>query len=92
MKIMCMKCRHATETTGAHESMAKNGRAMVKGNCAVCGCKKCQFVKGGVKKGAGFLDFLSDFGTKVALPIATQIAVKRLGGKIKRKRAKKLVM
>ena len=45
----CVKCkRHTvTETNNLHHFVAKNGRVMLKGTCAVCGKTKTQFVKSG---------------------------------------------
>ena len=41
----CLKCNNITETINPSYSITKNNRNMLKGNCAVCGRVKCQFVK-----------------------------------------------
>ena len=43
----CVKCKRHTETNNLHHFVAKNGRVMLKGTCAVCGKTKTQFVKSG---------------------------------------------
>jgi len=43
----CVKCERHTETNNLHHFVAKNGRVMLKGTCAVCGKTKTQFVKSG---------------------------------------------
>lgn len=45
MKIFCVKCKTKTDTSKLTHTTAKNGRAMVKGVCDVCGGKKAQIVK-----------------------------------------------
>ena len=46
--MYCVKCRKPTET---EYGLSKNGRHMKRGNCAVCGIVKSQFVKATVKGG-----------------------------------------
>ena len=41
----CLKCKIITETINPYRAVTKNNRNMIKGNCAVCGRVKCQFVK-----------------------------------------------
>ena len=43
----CVKCKRHTETNNLHHFVAKNGRLMLKGTCAVFGKTKTQFVKSG---------------------------------------------
>ena len=43
----CVKCKRHAETNNLHHFVAKNGRVMLKGTCAVCGQTKTQFVKSG---------------------------------------------
>ena len=43
----CVKCKKHTETNNLRHFVAKNGRVMLKGTCAVCGKTKTQFVKSG---------------------------------------------
>ena len=43
--MYCIKCKNITETINPSYSVTKNNRNMLKGNCAVCGRVKCQFVK-----------------------------------------------
>jgi Domain of unknown function (DUF5679)/Phospholipase A2-like domain len=43
--MYCVKCKNITETVNPYFSITKNNRNMLKGNCAVCGRVKCQFVK-----------------------------------------------
>lgn len=40
----CVKERKMTETSNEKMVKTKNGRNMIKGICASCGSKKCQFV------------------------------------------------
>ena len=52
----CIKCKQKTESNDVQHVMSKNNtssgrgarpRPMLKGICVQCGCKNCQFVKGG---------------------------------------------
>ena len=43
----CVKCKRHTETNNLPHFVAKNGRLMLKGSCAVRGKTKTQFVKPG---------------------------------------------
>jgi len=45
MEIYCVKCKKKTDTEDPVREVTKNGRPMVVGKCAVCGSKKCRFVK-----------------------------------------------
>ena len=49
--IYCVKCKKKTETQGEKKAVAKNGKPMLQGICAVCGTKKTVFVKGKQKGG-----------------------------------------
>lgn len=43
----CVRCKRKTPTNGAHRATTKTGKECIKGTCANCGCKKCQFIKTG---------------------------------------------
>ena len=43
----CVKCKRHTATNNLQHFVAKHGRVMLKGTCAVCGKTKTQFVKSG---------------------------------------------
>ena len=43
--MYCLKCRKQTKTLKQFLSTAKNGAALKKGVCAICGRTKSQFVK-----------------------------------------------
>ena len=43
--MYCISCKNTTETINPAYSVSRNNRNMIKGNCAVCGRVKCQFVK-----------------------------------------------
>lgn len=49
MESYCVKCKTKTGSANPVEKVAKNGRAMLQSQCAVCGTTKSQFIK----KGAG---------------------------------------
>ena len=42
--IYCLRCKKQTPTLNTSESVAKNGRNMIKGVCEVCGSKKSRFL------------------------------------------------
>lgn len=44
IKGFCMKCRKMMTMTGAKVSTMKNGRKMMKGKCAKCGCGMCKIM------------------------------------------------
>lgn len=45
--IYCVKCKKKTGNKGEVATITtKNGRKMLQTKCAICGTKKCQFVKG----------------------------------------------
>jgi hypothetical protein len=44
----CMKCKEKREMKETEEVEMKNGRMMLKGVCATCGCKMCKIL--GTKK------------------------------------------
>ena len=73
-----------------------HSRPMMKGTCATCGSKKCCFVKGGSKGGDGlfsfipggvgdFLDNVGNAAASVALPIASQVLTRKLGGGVRKR-------
>lgn len=43
MKVYCLKCKTQTETIDVRKVLVKN-RMQLKGRCAICDSKKCQFV------------------------------------------------
>lgn len=45
VKGFCVRCQHKHTMKNAKASMSKNGRKMMKGECAKCGGKMCLFVK-----------------------------------------------
>jgi hypothetical protein len=43
----CVKCKQKGQTIkDPKEVTTKNGRKMLKGTCAKCGCNMCAFIKG----------------------------------------------
>ena len=43
--MYCLKCKQKTmDTIDPKEVITKNNRRMMRGNCAKCGCVKCQFI------------------------------------------------
>ena len=45
--MYCLKCKRKTQTTNQREEVTRNGRRILKGNCAICNNKKNVFVSGG---------------------------------------------
>lgn len=45
MMIYCLKCKTKTDTKNIKQSITKNNKKMLQGNCSICNCKKSQFVK-----------------------------------------------
>ena len=43
--LYCVKCRERTEDLNPKETISKNGKPMIKAQCAVCGTTKNQFIK-----------------------------------------------
>lgn len=43
-EIYCLKCKSRTKTDNVNRIKSKNGRSMIKGNCAICGTGKNKFV------------------------------------------------
>jgi len=48
--MWCVKCRKKTKTNNEQKSISKNGRAMIVGECGVCGTVKHQFTAGKAAK------------------------------------------
>ena len=46
--IYCVKCRKKTDTSDSYETISKNNKKMVKGNCVICGKNKTQFIGSGI--------------------------------------------
>ena len=44
--MYCFKCKRSTDTHSVRTKITKNSRTQRCGNCAVCGTKKSQFIKG----------------------------------------------
>lgn len=44
--MYCIKCKKVTKTNNIQQVTSKNNRQMLRGNCAVCGITKTQFIKG----------------------------------------------
>lgn len=57
--IYCVKCRTKTQDENVQQTVAKNGRHMMKAKCGKCGTTKCQIVAG--VKGNGFIGSLLPF-------------------------------
>jgi Domain of unknown function (DUF5679) len=59
--MYCVTCKSNTETINTSYAVTKNNRNMMKGNCAICGRVKCQFVKGvqGVNEHTASVDVTS---------------------------------
>ena len=54
--MYCLRCKKKTQTT-QREEVTKNGRRILKGNCAICNTKKNIFISGGnMKKGGSILN------------------------------------
>jgi Domain of unknown function (DUF5679)/Phospholipase A2-like domain len=51
--MYCLKCKTQTETKNVQQITSKNNRPMMRGQCAVCGKIKTQFVK---HAGSGFFN------------------------------------
>ena len=51
-----------TNTIDPKEMIAKNNRRMMRGNCAKCGCVKCQFISGLGHSAGGKLDIHNMIG------------------------------
>ena len=58
MKSYCLRCRKDTENINPRFSNTSNGRTMIS-KCAICGSKKCRFIKNQEGKG-----LLSNLGIK----------------------------
>ena len=58
--MYCLKCKKKMQTTNQREEVTKNGRRILKGNCAICNTKKNVFISGGnmkkTKKGGSILN------------------------------------
>ena len=45
MESYCLKCRKYTKNINPQVSSTNNGKLMILSRCAICGCKKCKFIK-----------------------------------------------
>lgn len=45
MPGFCIKCKKVTESKDEKREVAKNGRPVLKSECAICGTKKAKFIK-----------------------------------------------
>lgn len=72
--MYCVKCNDKTATKDVREAVSKNGRAMLRGTCAICGTTKTQFVRSdrSVKraKGGDLVSSLSSATSNIKLPWA----------------------
>ena len=50
MESYCLKCKKNTENINPEISSTSNGKEMIS-NCAICGSKKCRFIKNQEAKG-----------------------------------------
>ena len=66
MKTHCLKCKEQTGCVGAGVSQARNGRPMVRSQCASCGCNKCNFMSRERMEGEGLGDFFQKVGQKIS--------------------------
>ena len=62
MESYCLKCKKNTENINPEISSTSNGKAMILSNCAICGSKKCKFIKNQEAK-----ELLSKLGIKTLL-------------------------
>ena len=62
MESYCLKCRKYTKNINPQVSSTSNGKKMILSRCAICGCKKCKFIKKQEAKGS-----LSKLGIKTPL-------------------------
>lgn len=51
--MYCVKCKQKTESINITEVISKNNRKLMKSICAICGSRKCQFIKNTIGKGIG---------------------------------------
>ena len=58
----CLPCRKYTKSTNPKIVKSKNDRSVIQSNCAICGSKKCRFIKEQQTKG-----LLSNLGIKTPL-------------------------
>ena len=66
--MYCVKCKSKTETVDPQSVVSKNNRPMLRGKCAVCGCKKTQFVA--MSTGGDLVSSLNSITSKIKLPWA----------------------
>ena len=62
MESYCLKCKKYTKNINPQVSSTSNGKLMILSKCAVCGSKKCKFIKKQEAKG-----ILSSLGIKTPL-------------------------
>ena len=62
MESYCLKCKKHTENIDPNVSASSNGRVMILSKRAICGSKKCRFIKHQEDKG-----LLSKLGIKTPL-------------------------
>ena len=62
MESYCLKCKKYTKNINPQVSSTSNGKLMILSKCAICGSKKCKFIKKQETKG-----ILSSLGIKTPL-------------------------
>src|SRR6218665_859924 len=67
--MYCVKCKIKTDTKNRTNFVNKNGRPMLKVECAVCGITKTQFVKS-EKRGGDLVGSLNSLTSNIKLPWA----------------------
>ena len=45
MESYCLKCKKYTKNINPQVSSTSNGKLMILSKCAICGSKKCKFIK-----------------------------------------------
>ena len=79
--IYCLKCKKFTENGPLETHVTKNGRAMVKSKCEVCGTKKNRFVSNKEIQGGGLGSLFADLllMVKTLLPKIAKTVLPALG-------------
>ena len=76
MDMYCVKCKNKTSTSSVQHVTSKNGKSMLKGQCAVCGTTKTQFVRqrpgasAKMSSGGDLVSSLNSFTRNIKLPWA----------------------
>ncbi len=67
VSLYCVRCKQKTETNNVEEVMSKNNKRMLRGNCFICGTKKCSFISNN-KTGTGILNTALNYIPELHLP------------------------